>query len=110
MKIKTIDITAKEWFDKINGNSYFSAQVTINFGMKTEKSFSIPFQYGYDSHYLDISMRELRERKFITDAGAYSSGVREAIWSYCQRKNIILRYQMHDNCLKREVVQFGAEA
>jgi hypothetical protein len=37
MKIKTIDITALEWFDKVNGNSYFSATVTLNFGMKDQK-------------------------------------------------------------------------
>ena len=23
-ELKTIDLTAKEWFDKVNGNSYFS--------------------------------------------------------------------------------------
>ena len=48
MKTKTIDIQAKEYFDKVNGNSYFSALVTVNLMMKGEKSFKLPFQYGYD--------------------------------------------------------------
>lgn len=28
--VKTIDVVAKEWRDKVNGNSYFSAQVTAS--------------------------------------------------------------------------------
>jgi len=37
--MKTIDINAKEWFDKINGNSYFAGTITLDFGMKTEETF-----------------------------------------------------------------------
>jgi len=37
MKIKTIDVNVKEWFDKVNGNSYFAGTVSLNFGMKTQK-------------------------------------------------------------------------
>ena len=103
MKIKTIDINAKEWFDRINGNSYFSAQITINYGMKTAKAFSLPFQYGYGSHYLDISMKALIEKGFIKNARE-----REAIWQYCNDNKIILRYSKEENCLKRDVVAFGA--
>ena len=51
MKIKTIDVQAKEWFDKVNGNSYFSANISINFGMPSQKNLFIPFQYGYGSQY-----------------------------------------------------------
>ena len=36
-QLKTIDINAKEWRDKINGNSYFSSDVTLNYGMENEK-------------------------------------------------------------------------
>jgi hypothetical protein len=36
--INTIDIQAKEWFDRINGNSYFSGQVTLDYGQETEKT------------------------------------------------------------------------
>ena len=43
MKVKTIDIQAKEWFDKINGNSYFSAVITLNFGLKTKNNLNYPF-------------------------------------------------------------------
>ena len=40
--IKTIDINAKEWRDKINGNSYFSAIITINYGLENEEKIEMP--------------------------------------------------------------------
>lgn len=41
--MKTIDIVALEWFDKINGNSYFAATVTLDFGTDQAQSFKLPF-------------------------------------------------------------------
>ena len=77
--IKTIDITAKEWFDKVNGNSYFTATVVINFAMENQEIVEIPFTYGYGDFYLyeglkaigvDISCptRWCRERGIILRA------------------------------------------
>ena len=39
-----LHIETKEWFDKVNGNTYFSADVFL--GM--DKIMSLPFQYGYN--------------------------------------------------------------
>ena len=106
MKVKTIDITAKEWFDRVNGNSYFSAIVIVNFGMKSTKSFSIPFQYGYDSHYVDIANQELIKEN-IVKSKRHENGSYPALWRYCAENNIILRTSKFTNCLKREVINFG---
>jgi hypothetical protein len=61
-EIKTIDVQAKEWFDKINGNSYFSANVTINYGLKNAISFYMPMQYGYGDHVNHVAFKEIKER------------------------------------------------
>ena len=45
--LKTIDIEAKEWRDKVNGNSYFSSDVILNYGMNNKETIKVPFQYGY---------------------------------------------------------------
>jgi len=45
MKYKYIAIS-KEWFDKINGNSYFSTQIE---DIKKDIIYKLPFQYGYGS-------------------------------------------------------------
>lgn len=52
VKVKTIDIEALEWFDRVNGNSYFAGTIEINKGLKSEKRFIMPFQYGYGDHYV----------------------------------------------------------
>ena len=49
MKIKTIDNQVKTWVDKTFGNTYFSSRITLNFGMKDQKEFRVPFEYGYSS-------------------------------------------------------------
>ena len=55
-ELKTIDIFAKEWRDKVNGNSYFSSRVVLNLEHENELIIEIPFQYGYEEAYLFESM------------------------------------------------------
>jgi hypothetical protein len=102
MKIKTIDINAKEWFDKVNGNSYFSAVISLNYGMKTQQDYSIPFQYGYGEHYIDMANKFLIEGKIIIGK-RHDNGSYPALWQYCKDNKIILRTSKKENCLKREL-------
>jgi len=95
--IKTIDVQAKEWFDKANGNSYFSMNVTVNFGMKTEQSFYVPMQYGYGDHYRDEAFNELQKRGFIPQ----QKNVRD--WQYYKNNGITAHYSKQENCKKRDL-------
>jgi len=100
MKIKTIDVQAKEWFDKVNGNSYFSEVITINYGMANEKTIDVPMQYGYGDQYIHTAFMELQKHGYIkqdNDRGSY--------WQYYRDNKIIVRHSKHDNCLKRELTQ-----
>lgn len=98
MKIKTIDVQAKEWIDKVYGNSYFAAVVTINYGMKTEKQIKIPFQYGYGDAYRYRAFEVLKEQGLVPeDAVSYSD------------LGIIARYSKQEKCLKRDVITWGKE-
>ena len=94
--VKTIDIKALEWFDRVNGNSYFAGEITVNFGLKTEKSFNMPFQYGYGDHYKDMALNLLKEYKLI--------GVNR-LWEL-RDKGVILRTNKVENCLKRDLKQY----
>ena len=49
--IETIDLLAKEWFDKVNENSYFSAQLTLNLGKYNQETHKICWQYGCGDSY-----------------------------------------------------------
>jgi hypothetical protein len=65
--MKTLDINSREWFDKINGNSYFSAEIVINYGTPSERKYFLPFQYGYGDHYKYQAFELLQDNHEIPD-------------------------------------------
>lgn len=101
--METIDVNALEWFDKVNGNSYFAAIITLDYGTDQAQTIKLPFQYGYGSHYIDMAKQELFKLGLLPDLEQYSNGASEALWSYCRRNNIILRTSKKENCLKRDL-------
>jgi hypothetical protein len=100
-KIKTIDVNAKEWFDRVNGNSYFAGSVTINFGLKTQQSFNMPFQYGYGNQYEHEAGYVLKRAKVI------EIDEHTALWRYCNDNKIILRCHIQTNCKKKELMYYN---
>jgi len=89
----TIDIQAREWFDKVNGNSYFDCTVTFDFGLPTQRQFICPFQYGYGSAYETAAMQV---SKTIFPA------MPATFWELRDAK-VIIRTNKRENCLKREL-------
>ena len=90
-KTNKIVIIAKEWFDKINGNSYFAVKIDLE-----NKTLFIPFSYGYDDSYLYEAMELLRKENYLPET--------RTTWefkSYCKDNNIVLSYSIQRNCLKR---------
>lgn len=94
--INTIDINAKEWFDKINGNSYFSGTIILDYGTDKEEIFLMPFQYGYGSQY------EHEAKAILTQFNKISPDY-ETLKSYCKREGIILKSNIWTGCKKREL-------
>lgn len=101
--VQTIDVNAYEWFDKVNGNSYFSASVCINYGLNTSKSIKVPFQYGYGDSYEYAALKALIEANLIHDVKKYESGGTEGIYNFCQRNKITLRKSKKENCKKADL-------
>lgn len=96
MKINTIDINAKEWFDRINGNSYFAGSIVLNFGQDSQVQFTMPLEYGYGDFYIQKAMQTLNDAGLIE--AKYTSELRDL--------GIILRTNMQRNCKKRELMQY----
>ena len=65
--VKSIDLTAKEWFDKGAGNSYFSLRIIVNEGLKNCFIIRLPFQYGYGSYYEQAANETLIEMGVISE-------------------------------------------
>lgn len=96
--IKTVDVDVKEWFDRVNGNSYFAGSVTTNYGMEDQKTNLIPFQYGYGDHYRHIAFKVLQDMGLIPkqdDMAIY--------WRYYEENGIIARHNKQENCRKRDL-------
>jgi hypothetical protein len=91
--MKTLHISAKTWFDKINGNSYFSAVITIDY----DKTINLPFQYGYGNQYLTEAKNVLTEHNYISPS--YPDSLR----TYCNKNGIVLTHWNKENCLKKEL-------
>ena len=92
-QLKTIDIEAKEWRDKIYGNSYFSSDVTLNYGMNNEKVIKLPFQYGYGDQYKYEALRELVKEKLLEEKRFPSDQP--------------VKFIKIPNTLKQEAIRFG---
>jgi hypothetical protein len=97
MKIKTIDIQANEYFDKINGNSYFNANIYLNYDSPNRVKIHIPFEYGYNSQYIQTATNKLNELKYINTV--------EPLWWYCRENNITLRTNKQEGFKQRELKQ-----
>ncbi len=98
--VKSVDIQGKEWFDKVNGNSYNAVQVFVNYGMKNAFSFSIPFQYGY-GNYFEQSAIEHLEAAGVIDKDTF----RELRYN----GKIEVNSSKVEKCLQRDVKRFGLE-
>ncbi len=95
-KTNKIIITAKQWFDKKNGNSYFAAKIELEY-----ETLFIPFTYGYGEAYLYESIKLLIKENYLP-ATVQNGWMLE---NYCNDNNIVLYYGIQRNCLKRELKQ-----
>ena len=95
-KTNKIIITAKEWFDRINGNSYFAAKIELE-----NEILFIPFSYGYDEAYLYEAIKLLIKENYIP------ANVQNfcALKNYCNNNKIVFFYEIQKRCLKRELKQ-----
>jgi hypothetical protein len=60
-EIRSVFIECREWFDKVNGNSYFSARIWVNGGQVA----IIPFSYGYGDFYIYEAQKKLLELGYL---------------------------------------------
>ena len=59
--LRSLFIEAREWFDKVNGNSYFSARIWVD----GSQIAILPFQYGYGSQFEYEAQKKLLELGYI---------------------------------------------
>jgi hypothetical protein len=93
----SITIIGRRWFDRINGNTYFSAVGIVN-GIEV---VHIPYEYGYGNHYEDRIFQELEKAGYCPDVEHYNNGGSERLWQYCNRKGLI-KYVTHSDVTRKK--------
>ena len=92
-EVKAITILGRKWFDKVNGNTYHSAQIMVN-GVTVHKT---GMRYGYGNQYVHTASTWLEENGYIK-----LERPTQALWSYCHDNDIHCEYS-EVYCLKREL-------
>ena len=88
--IKTIDVSALEYFDRLNGNRYFAGKVIINYGHIDQITLPIEYQYGYGNQYECTAFEEIKKH-YKTTFVDHSSREFFSLNRFCDAFNIILR-------------------
>ena len=100
MKYKYIAVT-KEWFDKVNGNSYFSVQIE---DVEKDLTYKLPFQYGYGSQS-EFTIKEFFN--VFNLHGKIRITVKEFLGLKGFNSDLPIKFIKMENCLKKEVEEHG---
>ena len=97
-EINSITILGREWWDKVNGNSYFSCDILVN----GDHIHKIPYEYGYGDQYRYAAAIWLDKNGYIS-LEKNDNGTSQPLWSYCRDNNIVLYCQKFENQRKRDL-------
>jgi len=97
--MKVLHIHGRRWFGRTNGNTYHSVSIWIDGKFKVK----ISGVYGYGEQYLQTAIAWLEKNELLPDLEHYDNGANEAIWQYCERKNIDLVYYADDVTRKKDL-------
>jgi len=101
-ELKTIDIQAKQWRDKINGNSYFSSEITLNYGQPNEERYEYPFAYGYGDQYEHSSLELVKN--LFPKSKWFKSKYTYQKWRLKDEYRISVNSSIKKDCFQRELI------
>ena len=97
-KINSIIIIGRRWFERVNGNTYHTAQIFINGKCVHRTTFS----YGYGDQFIWTAYKWLENKDYVHPEHQ-KHGATEPIWQYCQRNDITFSYTVVDVSRKKDL-------
>lgn len=91
--MQTLQIIGKLWND--GANTYHSAEIICDYSLPTEKTFYVPFSYGYENQYIHNSI------KLLADIGELPKDTTSQIAVKNLGIELITSYT---NCKKRDLI------
>jgi len=96
---KSVTIIGRRWFDRIYGNTYFSAAILVN----GETVHTIDFEYGHDGQYEQSAMDWLDASGLVAPRKQYANGGHEATWQWAEREGITFESHVSDVSRKKDL-------
>jgi hypothetical protein len=81
-ELSSIFIEGRLWFDKVNGNTYFSNRIWIN----GKVVYEMPMEYGYDLQHVHRAIEHLQER------GYFAGEKVPQLWQIREEMNVDIYY------------------
>ena len=103
-KPRTIHVSGRRWFERVNGNTYHTARVWVD-GKEVE---AVPFQYGYGDQYLQSAYEGLMESGTLPKL-TYPNGIRYGLRRTCEEFGIALSYDVADVARKGDLHNHGKD-
>lgn len=97
--MKTLHISGRRWFDRVNGNTYHSSSIYVD-GEFWDK---IKCTYGYGDHYIQSALNLLGTKGMLPGLEHYPHGGTESLWKYCERSGIKLISEVSDVSRKKDL-------
>ena len=98
MKMHSLRLVGRRWWQRSTGNTYHSVEIWVD----DNCIHTIPFAYGYDQAFEETAMRWLEENKYLPDLH-HANGGHEALWRYCERKNIMYERSATDVARRKDL-------
>jgi hypothetical protein len=102
---------AVRWFDKMNGNTYHSVNVT---DVSTGKTIYCPYQYGYGEHYRQTALVAMYQEHWINntdytaDFNDRGKSGKKGIYLFERENNYPIMWNVTDG-LKKDCIKNGIE-
>lgn len=93
--INSIQIHARRWFQRSYGNTYFTADISVN----GQTVGHLPFQYGYGNHFEDMAAEWLEDNGYI-ERDHHDNGSSSPLWQL--RDTCGINYEAHATDVERK--------
>lgn len=94
---KSIVILGNRWFDRVNGNTYNTAEIIVD-GVTVHKTLR---QYGYGDHYLTLAEEWLDSSGIVPARPKHANGSHTPGWQ-CWRDDLGIAYTYRASDVQRK--------
>lgn len=98
LKIESITIIGRRWFQRTYGNTYHTCVVLVN----GQQVYEAPQEYGYGDQYVETGARWLEKFGYM-NRKKYDNGGHEPVRIWAERNGIAFDYRASDVARERDL-------